>query len=493
VEQIIDAGAEVAAVDDLGRNVFHHFAEGNGDRFSKEELKKIVDLWTKHCGADAQNAEWGTSNWTWTNARQLNRTQYIHTPLSMALEARNWNVFEVLRESGAIMRTTFDLRPFLEDAVRDYQPSAVWFLIDHGATPGPDSYFLPELYRNSLDTSPSILEKFGSILNAVVGAGADVNTARWDGNTTLLNTAKQVNSGEAVQMLLNIGADIYHLNREELDAFLLAAIHGNLDTLHCLLVHATKNPSEGHWTQSLDSLASQQSSENLTRVCLALKHCDLVNKPKGGRTLLWRTAESGNNDMVKQLLAHGADVEISDEDGWRPIHVAAFEGHKEVVQSLLQAGADVCAATSKWSNDNVKPSGLYRGSDWTGHALHLASMRGHATVVEILLANHADVNARTWVEIDDDPVTYISPGHGPTALHIALDTGTFYHRGGFALDDDRLNIANMLVEYGADVASAADHLEIDNILRFEKHQPLWDKLRLGISAKGRVVPPRAGW
>ena len=38
---------------------------------------------------------------------------------------------------------------------------------------------------------------------------------------------------------------------------------------------------------------------------------------------------------------YGAKVEIADNDGLTPLHIAANEGHVEVVRELLQHGASV--------------------------------------------------------------------------------------------------------------------------------------------------------
>jgi ankyrin repeat protein len=47
----------------------------------------------------------------------------------------------------------------------------------------------------------------------------------------------------------------------------------------------------------------------------------------------------------KLLLAKGADVNAADERGWRPIHVAAFNGSVDAVETLIQRRADLKAPT----------------------------------------------------------------------------------------------------------------------------------------------------
>ncbi|EQB51105.1 hypothetical protein CGLO_09385 [Colletotrichum gloeosporioides Cg-14] len=111
-------------------------------------------------------------------------------------------------------------------------------------------------------------------------------------------------------------------------------------------------------------------------------------------------------------------------------------------------------------------------------------MAGSAEITRLLLEENVDVNARTdcfdtAAEGHEPPP---SPDCGPTALHIALVTGSCRSgRKGCDLDKGRLEIASMLIERGASVEGAADHLRIEDLAKFENFPHLWDKLRIGIT------------
>lgn len=51
-------------------------------------------------------------------------------------------------------------------------------------------------------------------------------------------------------------------------------------------------------------------------------------------------AREGHLEIVQMLLAAGADVNVQDGQGWTPLHVAARNGHREMVQALIAVGAD---------------------------------------------------------------------------------------------------------------------------------------------------------
>ena len=54
-------------------------------------------------------------------------------------------------------------------------------------------------------------------------------------------------------------------------------------------------------------------------------------------------AYEGNIEAVKQHIADGADVNAENQHGWTPLLFASANGHKEIVELLIGAGADVNA------------------------------------------------------------------------------------------------------------------------------------------------------
>ena len=99
-------------------------------------------------------------------------------------------------------------------------------------------------------------------------------------------------------------------------------------------------------------------------------------------------------------------------DGWTPLHLAAFFGQSELAGALLDRGADVNARSANSMKNtplHAAAAGgqielmrllLMRGADanasqeggWT--ALHSAAQTGNREMVELLLAHGAHVNTR---------------------------------------------------------------------------------------------------
>ena len=63
--------------------------------------------------------------------------------------------------------------------------------------------------------------------------------------------------------------------------------------------------------------------------------------PSEAELALINAAENGNIEAVKQHLAAGTDVNVKDNIGLTPLHMAAGDGRKEVAELLIAKGAEV--------------------------------------------------------------------------------------------------------------------------------------------------------
>ena len=105
----------------------------------------------------------------------------------------------------------------------------------------------------------------------------------------------------------------------------------------------------------------------------------LINLRPPGQSLLDMGVAGGSEEVVKRLLAAGADPnEVGSGNSYRPLHRAAWEDKPGICHVLLAGGAD----------PNVKDGNGER-------PLHFAARRpGPGTIPKILLAKGADPNAR---------------------------------------------------------------------------------------------------
>ena len=88
---------------------------------------------------------------------------------------------------------------------------------------------------------------------------------------------------------------------------------------------------------------------------------------------------------TRLLLAAGCDKDKADKDGDTPLHVAAAEGHEEVVRQLLAA----CFDKDKANDGGMTP-------------LFCAAQEGHEGVVRELLSSFCDVSGVVMLEGHDN-------------------------------------------------------------------------------------------
>lgn len=155
--------------------------------------------------------------------------------------------------------------------------------------------------------------------------------------------------------------------------------------------------------QSALLLAKYYRQETVADYLLSLNpRLDVFNAAAAGRV----------SQVIQQIDNEPPLLEAYSTDGWTPLHLAAFFGHPELANKLLDRGADVNArSTNPMKNTPLHAAAaggrtdiiellLKRGADpnatqeggWT--SLHSAAQAGNRAMVEVLIAHGANVNAR---------------------------------------------------------------------------------------------------
>ncbi len=147
----------------------------------------------------------------------------------------------------------------------------------------------------------------------------------------------------------------------------------------------------------------------------------------------------GHEDIIDLLIEHGADINIKGKKGYTALHWAAIGiGNPGLVKLLISKGADVNAT----NDDGYTP-------------LHTSVENGARKIAEILLDNGADIHARTSIGANDYPVlkSLFSLFAGPippveyTVLHVAATS----RYGRNSNENDQMETAKFIIDKGIDV------------------------------------------
>ena len=150
------------------------------------------------------------------------------------------------------------------------------------------------------------------IINELLAAGAPVDPVGQDG-TPLLNAA-YFGHTEAVDILLKAGADP-NISSASGETPLLAAALGGYVEIGKLLIEKGAN-------------INSQTSKGTTDLF------DGTTPPVCGETLLHFASAYGHKDFLNLLLENGADKNIMDQAGQKPIHWATRYRQKETLDLL---------------------------------------------------------------------------------------------------------------------------------------------------------------
>lgn len=165
-----------------------------------------------------------------------------------------------------------------------------------------------------------------------------------------------------------------------------------------------------------------------------------VNEPDpDGRTCLHCAASDGQTQVVRLLLADGAHVNPLMDGHILPVHLAVDQGHCEIVQLLVNAGAwlDV----KKWSCPRLLENSTT--------PLLMAAEKNLVDVVRVLL--RAGANTEVSGQYGELPLTLAAKKNHVVVVRALLEAGASHGVVPLAAsaEEGHLDIVNMLLAAGA--------------------------------------------
>lgn len=159
--------------------------------------------------------------------------------------------------------------------------------------------------------------------------GANVNITDQD-LWTPLHAAATCGHFKVVTMLVKAGADVTVVNGDGDMPHDITEEEVTLQYLRNEMMKRNISPED------LEQIRRRPHDLLLSDVETVMAAGHDLDQPVGKKseTFLHVAIAEGHNDIVKLLLDHGASCTVQDEDGWQPVHVAAYWGNEEVLELL---------------------------------------------------------------------------------------------------------------------------------------------------------------
>ncbi|XP_063784310.1 ankyrin repeat and KH domain-containing protein 1 isoform X2 [Pseudophryne corroboree] len=295
--------------------------------------------------------------------------EFKESALTLACYKGHLEMVRFLLEAGADQEhKTDEMHTALMEACMDGHVAVARLLLDSGAQ--------VNMPADSFE-SPLTLAACGGhveLAALLIERGANLEEVNDEGYTPLMEAAREGHE-EIVALLLAQGANINAQTEETQETALTLACCGGFAEVSDFLVKSGADIELGCSTPLME--AAQEGHLELVKYLLAAG-ANVHATTATGDTALTYACENGHTDVAEVLLQAGADLEHESEGGRTPLMKAARAGHLCTIQFLIRKGANINRATA--NNDHTVVS--------------LACAGGHLAVVEQLLAHGADPTYR---------------------------------------------------------------------------------------------------
>jgi ankyrin repeat protein len=374
----------------------------------------------------------------------INPPSNTTAPLFAAVGLDRVDIVQHLLNAGAQVNCTLSsgITPIIAAAQANHA-ECLQLLVKHGN---------PNVDAAKADGSSAIhaaaMRNHHAVMQVLIDAFCDVNSARQDGMTPLLQVVQQEDSPErdkTIDMLLAAGVDVNWVSIDGTMAIQHAALNGDLLLLKKLLAAGANINALANDGSSAMCLAMSKGHAPVVALLL-MAGANCLPKRQDGTTVLHLAAKQGLEAVTQQLVTGGSDINAATfSTNTTPLVFAASEGHMKCVHLLLRAGADPNVVQS---NDGAT-------------AMHFVAQYGDKAAVRELLEAGADIDATMKNNATTLMLAAMNGQKEIVRILLGLGCGDMifnpqkdspfrgYSAKDFAIDKGFLQISEMLTEAGA--------------------------------------------
>src|SRR6516164_7887798 len=385
-------------------------------------------------------------------------SRYRDTALMLAARTGNTDAIKVLLDHGAQVnkQETWGGTSALMWAVSERHPAVVKMLLERGADVNARSKFVPSTTGRGFEgttpvaNKPGQPEEFSSGLltpllfaaregdlesaRLLVAAGADVKVTDGDGKNAL-GLAIFNGNYEVASFLVDNHADVNQADAQNFTPLFWAADRRNMETAPNFPWMVTTDPLP-LIKKLLDAGANPNALVNNTPRARMREGSPRIVFA----TALMRAAFSGDLELTRLLLAHGADPHIMSKDREMPLMAPPGTGfitrynrgrpaseRLEVIKLLVGLGADVNAG----DNYGITP-------------LMVAANMGEVSIIQYLVDQGADLGAYDLGKKNDG--SFGSSIEPLMPIDYAIGVGTFVPNNAVIMHADAVKLMSRLMQ-----------------------------------------------
>lgn len=398
------------------------------------------------------------------------------TPLPISIENGYFDIALKLIAAGANPNQTnkYGIVPAIAMAAAQGSPEVIKALITAGAD-------VNVMVRSMTINRTKIYKQAGSALKAVFNTLETVGKA-FEKLDTLETADQPISELEETIESVDIATSRAKLATSNIaepeiafDTFpaILAARCGHGETLAVLLEAGADPYSKDD--EGLSAYDRAVKNEN-AQVLEVLRRFGVDAPRVNPGEYLLNAAEQGDIAAVREAIAQGANIDTSDQrrktKNCTPLMLAIANGHIEVVDLLLNAGADIDTKEIIDANQRqINSIGIISDDyDWLQSMgfflgitpLMLAASRGHKDIAQLLIKRQANIQARDCFARDALCLACMN-GHLEVAK-VLIETGVNINQQDcegntplfMTLNNAHTELAKFLIESGADI-NAKNH------------------------------------
>ncbi|OXM15693.1 ankyrin repeat domain-containing protein [Paenibacillus herberti] len=185
--------------------------------------------------------------------------------------------------------------------------------------------------------------KDAATLEKLIKDGANINAQDSKGRTAAM-IATYNNDIASAKVILEAGADVNIQDEMKNTPFLYAGAEGNLEILKLTIAAGADPTITNRYNGTALIPASEHGytgvvQELLTNTKIDVNHVNRLGWTALMEAIVLNNGNANQQETVRLLIQHGADVNLPDEEGVTPLKHARQRGFDEIVQLLVQAGA----------------------------------------------------------------------------------------------------------------------------------------------------------